>query len=356
MAGIPLTSLQITLLGSLRLADGRGVVLELPTRAAQSLLVYLLLNRGRLFPRDLLAGLFWGESPESRARASLSTTLWRLRQVLEPAGVPRGAYLRVSHAGDLGFRVEGAVSLDVDVFERGTRVLRGGRPLQVDTARELSAGIEVYTGDLLPGFYEEWVLRERERLRLLFIRALYELMRYHAGREELEESLAYGRRLVVADPLREEVQREMMRLYARSGQRAMALRQYESCRAALRAELGVAPLPETTALFREVRRAVGDVVSPGRVSGGAALPGAGGPGTDHAAPEESAYRAVRRAMHQLRLALQRLDDARRASRTEVPTPAARPHSAGAERAARARPQRVRDGAAAAFRAGPPEGV
>ncbi len=361
--------LRIAMLGSLRLAGADGVALELPTRAAQSLLVYLLLNRGRLLPRELLAGLFWGESPESRARAALSTTLWRLRQVLEPEGVTRGAYLTVSHAGDLGFNARGDFSLDIEAFERGTSVLRPGRPLQPEAAAELAAATELYAGDLLPGFYEEWVLRERERLRQLFIRALYELMRYHGARGEFEQSLAHGQRLLAADPLREEVQREMMRLYARAGQRPLALRQYEICRAALSAELGVAPLPETTALFRELRRA-GDAVAVASVPASPAPAAEGVSAADLRV--ESAYRAVRRAMRQLRTALRGLEDAR-GGQAEPPAP--RGHALGgvpsdAEALARAAegarekasapepmPRSMLDGPARrALGARPPEGV
>ena len=98
--------LKINLLGIVRVAH-QGVPTETGMgRAVKGLLGYLTLFRHRFHAREVLAGLFWGESSEDRARSSLNTTLWRLRKVLEPGSIPIGAYLVTTPSGEIGFNME----------------------------------------------------------------------------------------------------------------------------------------------------------------------------------------------------------------------------------------------------------
>jgi len=90
---------------------------------------------------------------------------------------------------------------------------------------------------------------ERERLGLLQLRALGWLLGHHAGRGEHEAALGYGRRILAADPLREEVHRAVIGVQLAAGQPAAALRQYRQCEEVVRRELGTEPLPETRALL-----------------------------------------------------------------------------------------------------------
>ena len=107
-------------------------------------------------------------------------------------------------------------------------------------------------GDLLEGFYDDWALRERERLRMLYLDCLGTLLRRHSETGALEPALRCGRQILALDPLREDIHREVIRLHVRNGHRALALQQYESCRAALEEELGVEPMEETRALCAEL--------------------------------------------------------------------------------------------------------
>ena len=98
-------------MGVLRISLFGGVEVNHPawpspvklTRTVQALLAYLTLGRQRHHSRDELAGTFWGEHPDDRARSCLSTALWRLRRVLEPEGTRRGTYLQTTPAGDVWF-------------------------------------------------------------------------------------------------------------------------------------------------------------------------------------------------------------------------------------------------------------
>ena len=247
-------TLRIFLFGGVRVFHGRCQSEIGLTRAVQGLLAYLLLHRQRVHPRDVLLEIFWGEHTEERARNCLNTALWRLRRVLEPDGVPRGTYLLTTPSGEVGFNARSNYWLDVAAFEaRATQVL--ARPLSAlgpSEIEELAAAEQLCTSDLLEGFYDDWALRERERLRCLRLNTLVGLMRYHKQRADYAQSLTFGERILALDPLREEIHRDMMRLYVESGQRALAIRQYESCRAILDAELGIAPMEETQALYAQI--------------------------------------------------------------------------------------------------------
>lgn len=255
-----MTLLRIALLGSVTIArDNLPAPLRV-TRTGQTLLAYLLVNGRRQHPRDVLSALLWGDQSQTQAQRCLNTALWRLRSQLEPAGVPRGAYLTTSADGAVGFNWDSEHWYDVGLFETQMQAALA-RPLdrmERSDARLIEAAADLYHGDLLEGFYDHWALAERERLCCLYLNGLSRLMRYYAQRSEYEASLACGLKVLQHDPLREEIQREVMRLYLATGQRAQAARQYETCRALLADELGIAPMAETQALFHQIALAAMD--------------------------------------------------------------------------------------------------
>ncbi|MFQ6102462.1 MAG: BTAD domain-containing putative transcriptional regulator, partial [Anaerolineae bacterium] len=190
--------LRISLFGGVRIAHDGQISGMKVTRIVQTLLAYLLLQRHRSHPREVLAGLFWGDHSQERARSCLSTALWRLRRVLEPEGTPRGTYLMTTPAGEIGFNRESDHWLDVAVFEEQVgRVL--AKPIHAVEAagvRELESALQLYRGELLEGFYDDWALRERERLRCLYLNSLAHLMRYYKHHGAYEQSLAYGQQIL----------------------------------------------------------------------------------------------------------------------------------------------------------------
>lgn len=249
-----MSALQIHLLGGLQLLREGHRLAPFPTQKSRALFAFLALNRGRLFARDVLAGIFWGDRPEAVARKCLRTDLWRVRGVVEAGAGAEGSCLRV--AGDeVGFEAGDGHWLDVAEFERCARA-ESGRPgagLDEEEAERLGRAVELYRGDLLDGLYDDWCVYERERLRLLFLSALEALMRFRQSREEWGEAIALGQRLLATDPLREQVHRDLMRCFLQQGDRAAALRQFSRCERLMRAELNVEPMEETRALHERIR-------------------------------------------------------------------------------------------------------
>jgi DNA-binding SARP family transcriptional activator len=246
--------LHITLMGQMEVVHAGLPSTSKVTRVGQGLLAYLLLYRHRCHPREVLAGLFWGEYSQRRARGCLNTALWRLRQVLETEGIPRGTYLQTTATGEVGFNSDSDYWLDVAAFEeQSSQVLaKSAEAMDRSDAETLENALQLYSGELLEGFYDDWALRERERLRRLYLNSLAHLLHCYKYHGAFEKSLACGQQILDEDPLREEIHREMMRLYLENGQRALAVRQYGTCCEVLSAELGIPPMEETQALYAQI--------------------------------------------------------------------------------------------------------
>src|SRR5262249_12795591 len=135
--------------------------------------------------------------------------------------------------------VPGAIDVDVARFEAA---VAAGTPAALEQVGEL------YRGELLEGLvldesaFETWLLSERERLRELSIEGLAKLLAHHQGAHgSAERAIQAAVRLLALDPCQEVVHRTVMRLYARQGRHAAALRQYQVCVTALRRELNAEP-------------------------------------------------------------------------------------------------------------------
>ena len=114
-----------------------------------------------------------------------------------------------------------------------------------DFREALAAAVTFYTGDLLPGCYDDWILSERERLRQEYLGALAQIIELLQDQGDNRTAISYAQRLLREDPLSEEGYRRLMQLYAQNGDRARALRTYHSCVTTLQRELGVEPGPAT---------------------------------------------------------------------------------------------------------------
>lgn len=249
-----MATLQIVLFGRFRITrTDWGHELQL-TRNVQAFLGYLLIHRHRVHSREVLAGIFWGDSPEEQARNCLNTMVWRLRRTLEPDPTPRGTYLVRTPLAEVGFNRNSDYWLDAAFFEKQlSRLLqKPAGMLNSAEAEALERALKLYTGDLLEGLYSDWALVARERMRALYLKGLEHLMGYYGHQREYEKAISYGKEILSHDNLREEIHRELMRYYSACGQRINALHHYKDCCKILRQELGISPLEETHALYRQI--------------------------------------------------------------------------------------------------------
>jgi TolB-like protein/Flp pilus assembly protein TadD len=241
-----MTGLQIALFDGLKIAGGGITDRTLMTRKTRALIAYLALRGESGQSREKLAELLWSNSAEEQARANLRQSLSSLRKAVNSDGA---TYLaadsdQISLAGS-------NIEVDVALFEQ---------LVAEATPEALKRAAELYKGDLLDGFslkedpFEAWARAERERLRHLASDMLTKLIAHCDEVGDTERCVETAARLLTLDPLRESAYRIMMRAYAAQGRQTLALKQFETCRDALKRELGVEPEPETIALYREIRQ------------------------------------------------------------------------------------------------------
>jgi len=235
---------RLVVFGGFEVRLASGDVLNLPTKKARALLGYLAVRPGQPHPRDKLATLLWGDRGDAQARSSLRQSLATLKRTFASAA-PSSLLLEGKNVALNPEEVE----VDVATFER---LVAEGTPAALEEA------VALYDGELLEGFdpmaapFEEWLLAERERLRELALQALAKLLRYQSEARAPERAIQTALRLLALDPLQEPVHRTLMRLYARQGRRANALRQYQVCVGVLQRELGVEPEPGTRQVYQEI--------------------------------------------------------------------------------------------------------
>jgi DNA-binding SARP family transcriptional activator len=230
----------------------------------QELLSYLLLHRNRPHSREALAGLIWGDVSTEKSKKYLRQALWHIQAALDSGPQSRGvAVLAVEHDWvQLNARAE--LWLDVEIFERTFMLVHDLRGADLDAGRlsALQAAVQIYRGDLLEGWYQDWCLYERERLQNIYLVMLDKLMCFCEAEGKFELGLHYGSLVLRYDRAHERTHRQLMNFQYLSGDRTGALRQFERCSAALREELGVKPDKLTSALYHKIRADQGDTSPP----------------------------------------------------------------------------------------------
>jgi DNA-binding SARP family transcriptional activator len=212
---------------------GRRVQLPLNTQR----LVALLALRDRPLHRVHVAGTLWLEGSDERARANLRTAVWRLRS-LDPHLIETTA----THIG-LGSCVT------VDVHETMRQAQRLLDPASECDGDDLVARL---SADLLPDWYDDWVLLEQERIRQVRLHALEALCERFTAAGRFAGAVEAGVAAVAGEPLRESAQCVLIRAYIAEGNTCEAVRQFESYRRRLRADLGLEPSVKILELLRGI--------------------------------------------------------------------------------------------------------
>ena len=244
-------ALRLHLLGGFRAERGGHVIPAsawLRRGAARTLVKLLAATPEHRLHREQILDLLWPEVDVDSALNRFGKALHAARRALEPELPARtdSSYLRL--VDDVLTLNTDVTWIDVDHFEAlAAEAISTKEPIH------FKAALAAYPGELLPeDRYEDWANGCREALAILQIRVLL------AWADVLEQRGAYHqaaerlRPVLEQDPLREELHRGLMRLYAASGSRPQALQQYQACRDVLRAELDAEPEPETEALYQTI--------------------------------------------------------------------------------------------------------
>jgi DNA-binding SARP family transcriptional activator len=187
--------------------------------------------------RSLVAGTLWPEVPEPQALASLRTGVWRVNRI-EPGLV---------HSESACLAIPPDTSVDCKEQESfTTRLLRE----RLEDESWIAARLDLlWRGELLPGWYDDWVVFERERLNQLRLHALEYLSTLMARRNELIAALQFALEAVRAEPLRETANARLIEVYLAEGNVCDAVHQYDTFCGLLQRELGLEPSPQLTSLL-----------------------------------------------------------------------------------------------------------
>lgn len=231
----------LSLFGSVSIEQSGEAVKGLRSRKAIALLAYVAAHNKPL-PRSHLAELFWQGEEEARGHANLRWVLNHLNSLLP------GALTIHRHAVLCGK----SIVCDLHIFSQN---------IQRNSSATLAAAAELYRGDFMAGFvldgvpeFELWVAGERERWLQQAIQVVATLAHHASTQNNAQKAICYLRRWLDLAPWHEEAHRRLIYWLAVTGQPSAALKQYLICQRVLADELGVAPAPETTALYDEIQR------------------------------------------------------------------------------------------------------
>ena len=231
--------LEVRLLGRFQVSYN-GKVVSIASRPAQTLFAYLILNAGTPHRREKLAGLLWPDSLEETARDNLRHALWRLRKSLPSTS--KAVYLLADDLS-IAFNSTSDYWLDADELKSLSE------SASTDT---LITVLSNYQGELLPGFYEEWVVLEREHLSSIFEHHMARLLSLLQGEKRWLDVLDWGEGWIRLGQKPEPAYRALMLAHAAKGDMSKVAATYERCVKSLR-ELGVEPSDQTRALYESLK-------------------------------------------------------------------------------------------------------
>ena len=242
----------LQLFGGFRLARQGGLPAGL-TERARALLAYLAVASAPV-PRQVLAEMLSNGGVEREQRTALRQALYLLRKATSEKIVVSAANDDLLLNGEL-------VQADVQLFR--TEISSHDRS-------SLATAVDLYRGDFLDGIrspssaFEDWLQARRAGFLDEALGALLRLAAFDAAGGLHDSALAYARRALALDPLREDAHRQAMACLAALGRRTSALRQYAILRQLLADELGVSPetgtaaLHDAIALGKDTERTIGE--------------------------------------------------------------------------------------------------
>ena len=233
--------LQIRLLGQFDVRiDGKRVAIS--SRVGQSLFAYLALTAGIPHRREKLAGMFWPNTSDENSRKNLRNELWRIRKAISAQQSTETEYL-LADEFTLTFNHGAEYWLDVSQMERPDLDLQS-----------LTSNLSLYKGELLPGFYDDWIILERERIQAVFESRMEQLLEQLVVAERWIAIQEWGERWLTFGKAPEPAYRALMLASGVRGDMAKVGSLYQRCTDELQEQLGVQPSAETRALYDGLRK------------------------------------------------------------------------------------------------------
>lgn len=232
------------LLGRLKLTFDNEDFTTAITGGKVRLLAYLVLTPDMLQSRKQIAFDFWPDASEKQAMSNLRKLIHDLRKSFPHVD----RFLQITPAY-IRWKHELPLYSDVREFEQSA---------QGCTLFELHKAEQLYKGELLPGYYDEWLCAKREQLVQTYMNVLEKLIAILESRREYSLALLLANKMLALNKLSEGTYRTLMRLHAFNNDLAGVVHMYRQLCDVLRAELGIAPSGETVQLLEKLKRSTGE--------------------------------------------------------------------------------------------------
>ncbi len=248
-----MAKLKVSLFGKCNIAYGEKNT-NIRARKVQELFIYLLMFRHNPQPRESLSEILWADQPTVISKKNLRQTLWHLQSAFKEFKNSSRLELLIED-GWIHIRLPTDFWLDTAEFEQVFDLVnhKRAREITADDFEAMQSAVDLYRGDLLEGWYQDWCIFERERFQMMNLMLLDKLVQYCEIHREYDAGLSYGWQILRHDHAYERAHRQLMRLYAMSGDRTQAIHQYQRCVIALRDELGVEPSVRTKKLYEQIQ-------------------------------------------------------------------------------------------------------
>jgi SARP family transcriptional regulator, regulator of embCAB operon len=246
--------LRLYLCGRLAIEHGATVVTEreFPARQGRLVWAYLALHRKRPVGREDLAEALWGDDIPDRWDSTINGVVSRLRAMLRGREIPAEGVRLEGDVGRYALLIGAGTQLD---WERAREAIHATDTLMRRrdygaALAEARVALEIAARSFLVGESAPWIEGQRRAMVAMQLHALEATAEAELGRGQPDIAEREAQELLRLDPLWEAGYRLLMRALAEGGNRAQVRRVMEECRRVLDAQAGMAPSPETEALYR----------------------------------------------------------------------------------------------------------
>ena len=245
-------------LGGLTIKNDRDEIINLSSRKAEALLIYLIYSEKASCEREELATLFWEDMPERQALTNLRVTLSNIKKEW-------GDILEVSRR-KVSLNPENQISVDglelVKTLGMGSGLEPTREILSLAKAQEITKSLSLYRGDFLKGFYirdalafEDWVAYNRESIKTAVIAAFQILILTYFQNGRNSEGIEAANQLLHIDPFNDAAYQSLIKLYAADGQRDASISTFAKYKGLMESELGIEPDKDIVQIIDLIKKA-----------------------------------------------------------------------------------------------------
>lgn len=223
------------------------------TKRARDIFFFIATSKNRRALKDTLIENFWENENLETIEKNFHPTISHIRKALN-----WGQNLKISFLvfSDGAYQLNPEVSFWIDTEEFEKMIVQASKARSEGNLEEmfesLNQAAKIYAGEFMPGVYENWAEERRIHFEEQYVKVLSSLAKLCFSKKDFALAIKYAEQALQKDPLREDIYRILIKIYALQGKKALAIKCFNQLKEILEKELGVAPSPETEKLFREL--------------------------------------------------------------------------------------------------------